>query len=710
MILQSAELGHDGRWIRMLFSAPVPPSRGAVDWKPGWQTGVQRTLSTPGNPDTKFYFRSGSCLIVGDNLVWEVYGLIRAPADRVTFGQTGITISAGAGLYQDAQGNGSAAFADFPVTNYSYVGSDGFAANIPVSGTGVTVYVSWANGDDSRTVAQAQVVTTPWKTPTHAQTELLATGHGSDGSRVLLLQGEVWPDVCDMYCQGASFARPHMVSTYWHDYGNATGVQGARAVLNPDYTTGVAAFVRTGGGSRPTNANYVIIDSLDAGVPDGIGGDCSGFVSLMPDSHWMFIDCVSHGCRDGMVVATQDGISHHISIVRCGGYDAYADAGPVVGLFIAQVDHACLISECSFDRCGYLEPTLTYGDVRSRNVYISDGMCPVCYWGGFNFRSASEGVQLRGGGCISDVIFDRCPVAGYIAKAGGRIAMNINLRPKGLDYWISETSTGATNEYYGWGWIVLPDESAIVECNAVGPPLYPGVLGRFMVGYRADPFEPSYATRVISRNNTGIDTLAESHEFGNYGAPIVPTYARITSRRNLATKANAPYYIVLFFGTPASYGGFGWNDSDANCYVTANPSQFASFDSGTDLRSLAAYTAATGQGANTNTNAPSFVDAAADLGDWYASSGGSNDIDAFYTAVRERAPRIWPAWMDSIDAVKFFLARYQATNLPSVAGDVLGMFGAPTEDPSYLNPGPRYWILTWSGGWSIYLLDGGVSS
>jgi hypothetical protein len=699
MTLQSAEVMHDGRTIRLVFSGTLPATRGAVDWYPGWVSGVQRSLST----GAAFYFSGGSQVVNGANLEWHVRLVVRTPGNRIIFGQEDVTISAGEGFLQDDQGNTTAAFSAFSVTNYSYVNSSGFLATIPVSGTGVTRYVSFTNGNDANPGTEAS----PWKTLSYSQTQLYDTGHGSDGSQVLLLEGDRWTVGVDFsWCQGASFARPFVLGHYWHDYGTGgvgTGQQGVRPSIRP--ADGALGMLRTGGAGRPASLSYVIVDGLECSFPSSTGnGSSGGLICQMPDAHWMFVDCRTLGGVTGIEIAASGAGADYMSVVRCTILDTFESVAPGgsstgSGLHLAQV-RKMTVSEVTIDRCGMQEDTLTYGGSRSRNFYPDVSVPHLAYWGGYNTRSSSDAVQVRGDGDVFAVIFDDNSQCGFIQHGGGRIAMCISLRARDALYWNTTTLVGYSVPL-GWNWYVGYDsgshsieqddvagamEGCIIECCAAGPSLSTASGRCFALNWNNTPGSES---RHIYRNNTAIDTMMIY--YSGDGASYLPESFK--TRRNLCSNAVSPFNCLNHVA--AGYASYDWMDNDYNCYYSSNLSKVVVMNSDTTDYTLAGYTALTGQESHSITTAPAFVNSSASLATWYATHvGGSPTISDFYTEIRDRALGSWPAWMDSLAAARFFLAQFQNAT-PMVDGDALGMYGVPTDDPSYLNPsnplGTSYW-------------------
>lgn len=668
MTLQAAEVGHDGRAIYLTFSGPAPASHGAVDWHPGWMAGAARSLSTGG----AFYFCSGSAIVNGPNLEWHVKLLVRSAADRIVYGQAGVTISGDAGLYADDQGNASAEFAAFPVTNHSWVGANGFLAAIALPGGAVQLYVSFTNGDDGRSLAQGQNVATPLKTLAAAQQLLLDNGHQFDGSRILMLEGDTELSAgFNRKCGGASYAAPFVLSTYWHDYGNGSGAQGQRAKLRAAQTVSVD---RSLGGGAPLQTRYVVIDGIDVAVTDlSATFSNAAFYLGADDSDVMFIDCASARCSLGFYL---DSLGTRISLVRCSVVDAaYNGGNGCSGVLWGRATGWCLISECFFDRNGYIDSALLYGSVFTRNIYVSESMtAPLMYWGGFNLRSSAEGVQLRSGGAIFGVVQDQNPMAGYIHGKGGRVAMCSTLR---LTNMVVGPNPGDVLPRR-WDYYVYGDYPSIIE-QVVTPFASDTDTGFGCFAGRV--LTLGAAPRHIIRNTTSLNRgpLEDAVDDEAY----LPAW--VSRSRNLVKKAGAIASKTAVRHALPAYSTWLWLASDNNCLATDAPAQFA--DQGGAASAIAAYRATSGQEVHSITTNPIVLNENVGLGDWYLASGGTNDADAFYAAARARARGTWPAYMDSLAAVRYIQAALAATNLPTDGNDALGVYGSTVDDPSYLNPG-----------------------
>lgn len=669
MTLQTAEVLQDGLVLFLVLSGPIPDDYGAVDWYPGRMEGATKILST----GALFYFMSGTPVVNGDTLEWHAYFRIRDEGDRIEFGDSGITITASEGLLQDTDGNRSAAFTEVAVANYSWVKGDGFCAAIAPPAGAKTVYVSWAHGDDGRTVAQAGNPATPFKTLAYAEYNLFLEGHQDDGSHILMHEGETWPVSSPNYLRGSgpSHQYPHYIGHYWHDYGDRTGTAGARWKLQLADASGLAGIFRAAGGDQPSTIQYAIVDGGEIFTVGSSGSEVTGAYFLQPDAHVMLIDCLFRECATGL---TFNNAGHHFAAVRCTFLDSHSTS-IALGMFTAGMSPPVLVSECSFDRCGYdtrSDPPFGYGAGvgLSRSLYVSETTGAVCYWGGFNLRSPSEGVQLRNGGAINAVVIDQAAMSGFIAGNGGRVAMCVTLRSKDLSAWDSVNEIGVTD---GRGFGFFAENSNTIIEGTIHTLPTTTYIGRYCVGCNT-----STGRNVVLRNNTGLEMFGINLSLNANGDEPRLGVSRHNLVSNVASNLTGVTHVM------ASYASYAWMDQDFNHFFSTDPDQFAVM-SGAFL-TKAEYVSLTGQETNTGETAPVFVQEDADLGDWYASAGWTDDAAAFYAAVRGRALGSWPAWADSRAAVLYLNSRYQTSNLSTADDGVLGMLGVPAEDPSYLNP------------------------
>lgn len=207
----------------------------------------------------------------------------RIPADHMVTINQSVSVSAPAGILQDAYGNTSGAVATptFEVggteltkfINYSLVDSSGFTSDTilpPVDSTGKSTdgtaqvyYISSTLGDDRNTAEQAQHYATPWATPSRALTAGIGGVAGINGVNgwiaFLFRRGDVFPGghVASVLVtnHGSGYSSAPDVTIVSHGSGSGATAQAVMAGVAPNMTVQSVTVTAPGHGYQRGSPN-----------------------------------------------------------------------------------------------------------------------------------------------------------------------------------------------------------------------------------------------------------------------------------------------------------------------------------------------------------------------------------------------------------------------------------------------------------------------
>ena len=594
--------------------------------------------------------------------------LIGVDDARVIYGASAPTITIDDAYLADRYGNTTAVVTAQAMTNYSWVGSDGFTSSAAhASGSGgsaVTLYVS-PTGSDSYTYAQAQNMATPCLTAQRAY-NLLNTnapdvaGIGA-GSRVKLLQGCTFTTI-DSRVSGASFDKPHILESYWYDYGGGVGTPGVRPTISftKAQTYGFNFHSSTGYGQ-----NYHIIRNIRFYASDTtLDSRGTGINRTASGTHFYLDDCVLEGCGPNNVAIQSDSVTlgytrNYLTIGRCISIDCY-DAGSAHanGVFIAAWKNL-LIHGTFSDRCGFKDNAMTKGDVFSHAFYIQATNGPAFVHSLMSVRAGMTSIQCRPGGSISGSVFSESPINPHLGMAGGRISGCFI--DKACDR-ILYTDGSTISRGFG---LTFAGGTNTTHPQSTGPTCYERNVCANFTGtdlrarYLDQATSPFISYEMMERSNTFY--LAGGSRMFVTDDSLKP---RQFTRRGNVHDVGSSGYPTFDDGT---YSSFTWFDSDGNDLFSSNLTNLTRINS--VYKTLAQYRTATSQDALTITTQPTYTDSTADIGDWYATiAGGSPTAADCFAFMRARTAGTWTASYDPYQAARWLCSRYVQTNLGAAYG------------------------------------------
>ena len=718
---QSATVLANGRVIRAVFQTTNLASGNfsTPDWLQGKASAKTVSISTGANLS---YI--GTCSYVtavsGGNLQWIVDFEIVNSADTIIFEQS-VTFSIDAGYIQDSSGNTNGPAAAQACVNKSVVDATGFMSALIPSGTGGTakrVYVSYTYGSDSRTLAQAQSVTTPFKTLSKAYSELVNDGSES-GSRISLLQGDniiMGSTEIALRASGTA-AKPFVIDTYWHAYSgiNPTWQNKRSIITSSGVTNGTLNFQN---GSTRGN---IIISGIEFDGSNTSQGAVWGWNAIVNDL--TFIDCHIRRFQYNITLQYLNafvGNADYPTFHRCIITDAIRSDAHGQGIYAVGYSNI-LISQCTFDRNSFSDTNYDSTGPLGHNVYIGhDGedssgknaAKPSCIWRNFIGRGGSFGFQVRIGANIFKNAFTEVDIGFNIGAWGGRAALN----------YIEKTTSNRWDGVFGLRW----DESA--NGGAGGTARYDNTWGMFTAAgggpgadlpgqVRPTLYEMNLLNRALGPNGIrGIyvdganpsTTLSHDHIVRNntlyHHGPIGCAAIESTKPESYSQTKNVVEIIADNGGAENTScinmgdGGSGpstWNffTSDNNIYKSDDPSYVGII--GTTPRTLAQFRTSTGKDANSITTAPAYADSTADLGTYGTSIGVGGGYSGYIVNLRART---LGTWADSVNdpwaAIKYLHQKYYNTNQPAISdGTALNFYGVPsgfdpTESISASEPDP----------------------
>ncbi len=659
LALISATALADGRTVQLVFQAPDATTSGAPDWLSGYKAGLRLTTDTGKELEEIGNYVTASAT----NLTWTATYLVDDAADTVTFGRTGLTVSAGAGLLQDGVGASTAGFSSFAVTNNSLVDVSGFTTQSFTLGTGgVNLYVSSSHGNDSRTFIQAENPATPYKTLAVALQQAFQNGMGGKGASVNLLRGDTFTAGSAIKTSGQDARHPFIIQDYWYDFGGGTTDPGTRPVVAIDEhaTTNSSVFSTSGGGGTPATVNNVLLRRLDIEAVNWTG-DINGRYGLSfyrGGTGWTVDDCVISNFGFNVVFQGIDGPFRNVTLLRDiitdSRYDNSVISAHSSGVYLSNVQGA-LISQCTIDDNGRVSADRSGRDIFSHNVYIQSDCGPAVVWGNVIRAGGSNGVQMRSGGVLAYNYFGRNAIAAFIDGPGGTQFKNVVEKAEDISPTLPR----------GFGLTMNSDYA-----NSIAQEIESNILVNFAGSQdRAitlDQVHGNGISHAIVRNNTEVK--AGSFEFNSPNN--TPLFQSVVNVGNLID--GGPYHAYV---APA-FTSWSWYQADGNDVVSSLPvSQVTQL--GVPVLSLANWGAATG-GTETNSISvvPQFADATFDIGSFYKGVGGTKSEADYVASLRGRAAGVWGTPFDVSAVFKAFAAAYTPTNLPSPGQGVSDYYGA----------------------------------
>lgn len=381
-----------GQTARIYLSDPTASygtfRRAAADIPPGTET---HTISSP---------PSASASAPDPLTCWVLHALI--DGEPVTLGSAA-TLEVPAGLLTDDSGRATAA-GSIDVVNRSLVGPDGFTD--PSLGMNkLAVHVSSSRGRDDAPGSPDR----PVQTVERAFALLRAAPPAP--ATIRLLRGDRFTEAT---------WRPHwrpghldrlVIEDYWHD-----GF-GADPATRP---------VLTARGEKPPIAWHT-------GFSRQIGPlflrrlhVLNAKVGLVTAARAVVIDDCVLERSTASFQSRDDHATQEVVLLRSAFIDAARDSDRVQGLFCHGARRVT-ISQCVFDRCGYIRSDFSARNIYSHAIYLQNSVGEAAVWGNWILRGGSHGVQLRSCGLIAGNVFARNALGSFI-KTGGTQARNLYLQ------------------------------------------------------------------------------------------------------------------------------------------------------------------------------------------------------------------------------------------------------------------------------------------
>jgi hypothetical protein len=616
-------------------------------------------------------------------MIWEAEFILEGQTDVIKYGDV-VLFNCSADLLVDRYGNSNAATTSMTLTNYSWVDSTGFAKKDFAKGTGaVELFVSWSNGTDTsggRTIAQGQVVTTPYKTISSANKALLDNGHRDDGSIISVLQGDDYTDqgiggAFGYKCNGQDRAHPAQIRTYWFNYGNGTGVQGHRPKINIGAIGGLDGG--GGGGAGSTSAKVLIqgIHFINSSTVE------SGMRMLLDGDDVMFSDCVIEG---GGFNVQKHG-SSRFTINRCIIKDCIlTTSGHQQGIYIEGTLDLEIVGNC-WDNNGF-KSLDGKTDIFCHTFYLHKGCGPVSIWGNYINRGAATVFNGNCGGMFVRNVCAETAFGGHLRKSG---AIRLNYFERSND--ILDNDNGGAVLPRGWGFALALHEytsSGVIELNTIVNTISVGSELRALYveggkNYKCDDF--------LIRNNTVYKAGGIFYLETVANESALPRH--LVSMNNLIdTRASAfaVYWDQQFVNAKV------WGNGSKNNALFMNAGQegrlFKISNSFKDFNFFVSITGevgdiSSGPSGTLGVSLPTYVNNTADLGTYYNSIGGSNSRTAFRDFLRNRELDTWSANYNPINALYYMMAQYVPIGLPTVVSPPMSYYGSGPSDPFMSNGG-----------------------
>jgi hypothetical protein len=260
------------------------------------------------------------------------------------------------------------------------------------------IYVSNSTGNDRTGVVGD--INHPYKTIAAGKARL----RNGKPDWLLLKKGDTWRDESFDFipASGRSSSELMLISSYG---------RGARPLIktNPSNTSAVIGSFRSGG-------NFMAIVGLEFYAYTRDPNNAAFNAETVAKYHscfrflaafdWLLVeDCKVSFYDVNMIFQNVPSATSTVRLRRCVVTDSYRSTGHSLGAFIEGVGHP-FIEECVWDHNGWndsisgAEPTIF-----NRNIYLHQTCGTATIIGNISANSASEGLQLRSGGTMTDNFF-----------------------------------------------------------------------------------------------------------------------------------------------------------------------------------------------------------------------------------------------------------------------------------------------------------------
>lgn len=593
---------------------------------------------------------------------WNAYWQVVNSGNTIPFSASGYHFYIDRSFLTDISGlNVNAASSGFKLTNYSWVDTNGFTSrNFPADTGGVTLYVSYTNGSNTNTFAQAQTTGSPLKNLSTAIAAIISSGYGGTGSRIKLLQGDISQEASSagFTTSGRSFDQPLIVESYYHDYGNGSSTSGVRPLL---FASGTAdnGIIRIVAGAGTTHSNIIFRGLRFSG--SGVQSTAGVFFLTRTTQHFCFDDCVFE--LFGVGLNLQPGANNNFhTFNRCIIKDCH-DPGPHSQGIYADNLNGLLLSQCVFDRNGRKSTDFADTDVFSHNIYLDSFGGPSVAWGNFISRGGAAGIQMRTGGIVFKNVLTDNGDAGFISRCGGRMAYNYVEKGHNID-------TGGAR---GFGFTLTggsddipehqPMRARIMELNTLANTQGDDTDLRSMILQSTTIYK---GPDLAIRNNTAIKHGCLS--ISTFALPIDNAYLH---RNFIDTSGQTVAGMAVVLGSTT-----GLLRTRSNFYRTSSSDVI---DNNGDPQTLAQFqTASSKESDSIISPVPIYINSNADLGTWYASGlgvGGGTET-SYRTLLRDRAMGVWGNNYEIWPAVQYLSRQYHPSNIPATGAEPLNFIGS----------------------------------
>lgn len=586
-------------------------------------------------------------------------------ANLVQLGDSGLTVSAPAGLFQDQNGNTTAVISNASVTNNSLAGPDGFTAESLVTGAAIHIYISNSHGSETGNFATdwaaGQNISTPLKTFAHVSDLMATFVTVPTWIAIHFLRGDVFPETIPKGWSGKggiSPQQPAILTDYWNNaYGTDPGTY-----PRIDYTN-LSSM-------GPSGSNCIFRHLWINQTNKTTGTGTEGFSWANTFSNITIDDCIIQSFGIGGAyqfnTTTPGGdYSRNVTLMRTRFLDCYDIGIPhTQGFFCEGVE--VYISHIMVHNCGWKSGDFTQSDTFSHGTYITSHCLPHLAVGSVYSHCGGSSLQGRAGGNQKFMVHDDSALGSFeygpagggfldcVFMSGHDLSGSGNARGLGLNI-------GSGSMVSQGGYIercVLVDngpssganqpEAIIVTLDQLG------TTGQFRV-----------------RNNTAISAGVGVSLSGSFPTP--PTANSVLFSRNVLDCGSYQIYSSNYSVNPADQSYYSGSQNLVNNAVATNSqcifqganASFANYSIDVSSETGSIF------GAITYTN--SLADMAT-----YAQTLGLGlvtkaDLINYW---RARPPRVWNSTYDPVNFAKYMQQQTAQTSHGRIDSSPNGFYGA----------------------------------
>lgn len=593
---------------------------------------------------------------------------------RVGYGGTGNVVSAPAGIATDRYNNTTGAFTNFPVTNYSYVNTDGWLSTlIPsfVSGTQKYVSATWG----SNTTGNG-TIENPYATVARALSDVAT----KSSTVVYLLRGDTWPSSTARLIPtpkaGLDFDHPLIISTYWYDYTNTSQP-------DPESTRPLLPFVNTDlmnypdtGGSALKDFGFIIFDGFHPRLDQTVNGDNTtwtnkGKISWLGSAqHIFFHDLDLENCS---ITAGAGELyqSSWVTLYRVKSRGVVnTGTGRRQGVSADCTNHF-VIAECNAYKPGwYWQNGVLTANNENHFAYIHNASPGTFIVGCTVYQASSDAYKVRGGGTIAWCAAFRCGVAGNNGRHGSHYTHCVSLHGErqALGFILSDNSTCIHNESFNTIEFCIAAKVDVVSASNRAFDVLQSITDRGSpsVNLRrtetlmehCTAFDHNNALRTVTApphdrvtvsnciligdgsGNFGVDYQLPASTSSNFASWLLEDQNVVGSSGATSGRIRVGASLVTIASTPSDFAGLG---VDSTTVWVSSP--------------------------------PSISNPDYDIGDMFVALGGdTNSEAAWVAAVNSRGRREWFDYCDGQMIWPCFAAAY-AQSVSVIDTSTFGYYG-----------------------------------